>query len=185
MLLHQSMQRGTRTVFKLCKCGCGETVPPYIAPSSNRVEGYPKFISGHGSKDWGKRWAQRLKENGNPNTKPIGTRSVAHSGYIKIKCADGKWRYEHRVVANAPPNMHVHHINENTSDNSPENLKIMSPSEHPSIHLTITTWSKLYDACIECGTTSRSHAGQGRCFRCWQRARAKQIGWPNRHNFTP
>jgi hypothetical protein len=174
------MRRGTRTVIKFCACGCGKQVPPYISPTSNRVEGYPKFVPGHGAKDWGKRWAQRLKEKGHPRSKPIGTRSRAHNGYIKIKIAEGKWDYEHRVVANAPPDKLVHHINGNTSDNSPSNLEIMSPGDHTTHHLTITRWSKLYDACVECNSSERAHAGRGRCFRCWQRARAKEIGWPNR-----
>jgi len=172
------MQRGARTVIKICACGCGEQVPPYISPTSKRVEGYTKFIPGHGAKDWGKRLAQRLKENGNPNSKPIGSKRRRYDGYIHIKCPDGKWRYEHRVVTNAPPNTNVHHINENTSDNSADNLTLLTPSDHTRLHLAITRWSKLHDACLHCHGTKRSHAGHGLCFRCWQRERAQQIGWP-------
>lgn len=173
------MRRGTRTVVRFCACGCGERIEPYISQRTGRVTYYPEFISGHGNKDWGKRWSKRLKENGHPLSKPIGTRSTTHSGYIKVKCADGKWRYEHRIVANAPDDMHVHHVNRKTSDNTPDNLQVISNSEHGRLHHTITRWSKLYDACVECGSTERSHCGRGLCFRCWQRMRARELGfWP-------
>jgi len=174
------MRRGTRTVVKICMCGCGQQVPPYISPTSNRVEGYPRFIPGHGNKDWGKRWALRMKENGHPKSKPIGSVRSVHNGYVQIKCPDGKWCYEHRLATNADHNKVVHHINGDTSDNSLSNLVVMDSSEHTSIHNTITRWSKLYDACLKCGTTQRTHSGRGLCFRCWQQQRAKEIGWPQR-----
>jgi HNH endonuclease len=173
------MRHGTRTVFRACACGCGENVPPYISPTSKRVEGYPRFVPGHGQKDWGKRWAERLKEQGNPNAKPVGSKRYRCDGYVLIKCADGKWRYEHRVVANAPSDKVVHHINGDTSDNSPVNLQVIDPGEHTIKHLAIATWSRLYAACVKCGTTERTHAGQGRCTRCWQRANKERLGyWP-------
>ena len=173
------MKRGERTVFRFCRCGCGEYVPPFISPTSNRVEGYPKFVPGHGRKDWGKRWTQRIKEIGHPSEKPIGSRSVAHSGYIKIKCADKKWRYEHRVVTSAPFGKIVHHLNENKSDNSLSNLKIMNHGEHIALHTSIDRWSRLFDACVVCNSAERSHAGQGKCTRCWQRANKEKLGhWP-------
>jgi len=174
------MRRGTRTVVKICACGCGDQVPPYISPTSNRVELYPKFIPGHGRKDYAKRLIQRFKQDGHPSSKPVGSRRRRYDGYILIKCADGKWRYEHRVVTDAPQDKFVHHINKNTSDNSPANLEIISNSDHTRLHHTITRWSKLFDACLQCNTTERTHSGRGLCFRCWQQARARQIGWPRR-----
>jgi len=168
------MRRGTRTVVKPCACGCGRPVPPYISPTSNRVEGYPKFIPGHGYRDWGRRWAQRLKENGHPQSKPIGSRQVRYDGYIKVKCADGRWQYEHRIATGALEGEVVHHVNENPSDNSPDNLLVMSPGAHISLHHTITRWSRHHDACLECNSTERPHMGRGLCSRCWQRARASK-----------
>lgn len=32
-------------------------------------------------------------------------------------------------------------------------------------------WSLAHDACVECGTTDRRHASNGRCGRCHERAR--------------
>ena len=30
-------------------------------------------------------------------------------------------------------------------------------------------WAHDHDACVECGSSDRQHAGQGLCTRCWQR----------------
>ena len=52
------MRKGMRTVHRLCLCGCGIEILPKIG-KNGRVECYPKYIAGHGTKHW----AQRMKEN--------------------------------------------------------------------------------------------------------------------------
>ena len=44
------------------------------------------------------------------------------------------WRREARKKVNCPKGMVVHHINRNPLDNSSENLQILTPSEHATIH---------------------------------------------------
>jgi hypothetical protein len=78
----------------------------------------------------------------------IGQRADAMRGggagvtYIK---RDG--RHEHRVIAERKigrallPHEVVHHINGNSRDNRPENLEVMSRSDHSRLH-TIERWRK-------------------------------------------
>jgi hypothetical protein len=165
------MQKGHRSVHRFCRCGCGEEVPPYISPKTGRVAGYRPFIAGHGNKDWGRRWAKRLAENGNPLAKPEGSKQITSHGYIRIKCSDGKWRYEHRVIANAGPGEVVHHKNHSGLDNNPENLSVLQPAEHARLHFELPAgqWSIKFTACIVCSKTERRHAAQGKCDRCYQK----------------
>lgn len=70
---------------------------------------------------------------------------------------------------------HVHHRNENRSDNRPENLVILSPSEHAHRHQEQYKeqrgWSRHYLCCTVCGTTERKHYAKGKCHRCDMRER--------------
>ena len=51
-----------------------------------------------------------------------------------------RWVYKHREVMeqhigrSLRPDEHVHHINENHTDNRIENLQIVSPAEHIRLH---------------------------------------------------
>jgi hypothetical protein len=69
-----------------------------------------------------------------------------HEGYIFVKSEDhprSKRGYvpEHILIAESKigrliaRNEHVHHINENRSDNRPENLQVMTIEEHRSLHI--------------------------------------------------
>lgn len=70
-----------------------------------------------------------------------GGRSTAHHGYILIRQPNGRYRYEHRLIAEKAlgrplaRNEVVHHIDENGANNSPSNLIIMSASYHRWLHL--------------------------------------------------
>jgi hypothetical protein len=174
------MKKGSRSVYKLCACGCGQTVPPTISKTTGRVSRYPKFIPTHGSKDWGKRLALHLKTSPHPNAKPLGSKQIRADGYIRIKTENG-WVYEHRHLLSALPEHIVHHKDGNPSNNVLENLEQMFESAHLSIHHTLPAnqWSKHFKCCVECQTVERKHAASGRCTRCYQQRQAKIDGyWP-------
>lgn len=69
----------------------------------------------------------------------VGPRRVA-MGYVIVDKPGGGRVYEHRLVAEQtlgrPLKSHeiVHHINEDRSDNRPENLQVMTRSEHTRLH---------------------------------------------------
>ena len=188
------MRRGIRTVFRLCACGCGENVPPYISPTSNRVKGYTKFIPGHGNRDWGKRWAARIKsgEAVAPNSVPIGTRKKHNAGgglfYFRIKIGEpSTWEYEHRFLMAThigrplTATEHVHHINGDSLDNRITNLAILSNDEHAHLHHAFPEgkWSKFGDNCAECCSRERPHGIRGVCDRCIQRKAVRiKMGLP-------
>ncbi len=106
------------------------------------------------------------------HTKPIGTitlhKSDSKNIYKKIKTEFG-WKYEHRVIANTPPGMHTHHLNENTLDNSPNNLVVLTNGMHCSIHNSSYGWSKKFDHCQSCFTTIKKHVALGLCTTCYQK----------------
>jgi hypothetical protein len=174
------MERGHRSVFRKCLCGCGRYVPPKINKKTGRVKHYPPYITGHGYKTWWKTMRTRFRGMGNPRAKSIGETRLHDAGrglvYRLIKITPrGRWQYEHRVVATKKLGRrlrrgeHVHHMNSNTLDNRPENLAVLASADHTRVHLTLTQWSKSHLACVECGTAARHHVGHGLCTACYQR----------------
>ena len=84
-----------------------------------------------------------------------------------------KYVYEHIVVAEQKVGRYlkkterVHHINGIKTDNRPENLIVFkNDSEHLKEH-RMKTWSKIYDKCVQCGTTARKHNAYGLCLYCY------------------
>jgi hypothetical protein len=59
-------------------------------------------------------------------------------GYVRLRWRVGVRQYvevrEHRAIVGHIPDLHVHHLNHDTSDNRPENLVHMTPAEHAAHH---------------------------------------------------
>ena len=103
---------------------------------------------------------------------PVGSKRQHKSSdgftYVRIKIAEPNvWEYEHRIVAGAAKGEHVHHINNNTLDNRPENLLLVLPEAHRAEH-KLTQWSRKYLHCQKCGTTKKKHMSHGLCTTCYQ-----------------
>lgn len=68
--------------------------------------------------------------------------------YKKITLPDGRKAWEHRVIAERllgrelSPNEIVHHIDGDKSNNSPDNLKVVTRQEHARLHRDIIDRSK-------------------------------------------
>ena len=68
-----------------------------------------------------------------------GERWIDHRGYVRVACPGG-WQYEHRLVMERVLRRDlgrgeaVHHLNDDKADNRPENLALMSVSEHIAHH---------------------------------------------------
>ena len=54
----------------------------------------------------------------------------ANSGYVKRATIIAEWKYKRKLK----PREHVHHINGDTLDDRPENLQIVTASDHMKIH---------------------------------------------------
>ena len=187
-----TMRKGTRTVFRLCACGCGENVDPYIHPKTGRVEGYPRYISGHGTQAWAIRqreeYASGARVQGRTLPLKSRRRHVSRGKFIywvvKISANPSIWQYEHRLVAEEMlgrkllTHEDAHHINKDTLDNRPENIEVMTKDQHQKHHHMLPTgiWARLYESCIVCGERSRKHASAGQCTRCYQRDVAAKAG---------
>lgn len=116
----------------------------------------------------------------NPNRK--GSRFVTKQGYIFLRLPNDRLIFEHRLLMEQIlgrtllENEVVHHINNNKSDNRPENLALMTNSQH-GIHHKFRGWAMKFQRCISCGKTERPHAGLGLCSRCSRNARYRNKGY--------
>lgn len=65
-------------------------------------------------------------------------RHAGAGGYIFLIWKIGIRQYvrapEHRYVMGFPAGKQVHHVNEDVTDNRPENLRVVTPREHRQIH---------------------------------------------------
>lgn len=84
-------------------------------------------------------------------------KEVTSVGYVVGKRTPKGGRiYEHRIVAKAKKGFIVHHKNGDKSDNRPENLEIMTQSQHCREHAPhISRWGKpVSKKCVVCGITN-------------------------------
>lgn len=153
----------------LCECGCGQPtlLPRCAAAEKGWIRNQPlRFLSHHHtSGTWNYRWQ--------------GGRYQTEKGYIFIKqpnhpLADVRgYVAEHRLVAEAAlgrplrDDEVVHHRDHNPANNSPENLEVLTRSEHPHRHAG-ERWSRQHDHCVDCGGTNRPHEAHGLCRKCYQ-----------------
>jgi len=117
----------------LCECGCG--IKTSLAKVTNtargRIKGQPmRFIHNH-----------HLKGSNNNHYKNGWNYKKTENRWY-ITCRDGtRMRWSHIIYQNyylngssIPDGFLVHHKNENKSDDSPENLKLVTPGDHCRIH---------------------------------------------------
>ena len=121
---------------------------------------------------------EAAKKSGELRRLPIGTTRKHQSRqglwYWVVKTAmPDVWEYEHRVLINAPADLHVHHINGNTLDNALSNLALLTPKEHSTEHGLNGKWSRKFDSCLECKSSTRRHLSKGLCTACYQRLNYK------------
>lgn len=114
--------------------------------------------------------SRQAKSNGS-------TRVVSSHGYEYIwEKRDGKWRLQHRLVMEAKlgrplaPHEHVHHDNENTLDNSPDNLILTSPRKHKEHHRPERKPKKPKARCARDGCDTLIPASEGKKY-CGEKCR--------------
>lgn len=108
-----------KTNMKPCACGCGE------------LTAYT-FKHGHHTRLFS---SEEQARRGRMNTGKALLDTGAKNGYRKVA-----QRHEHRAVAEKKlgrllrKGEIVHHVNGNKRDNSPDNLVVMTQSEHIKLH---------------------------------------------------
>lgn len=96
-----------------------------------------------------------------------GGRYIKPDGYVEIR-VNGKGKLEHRHVMEQilgrplKRNELVHHINQDRTDNRPENLELMSASEHMRHHNPHGPQRRVRQVqCYVCGMTVETQATRG------------------------
>ena len=74
---------------------------------------------------------------------PLGHKYIdSHTGYVYVKISKDKYEAEHRLVMEKSlgrtlqKHEHIHHLNEDKTDNRVENMILVNRPEHMKIHRT-------------------------------------------------
>lgn len=126
--------------FGFCKCGCGQrtSLSPITDAAKGWVKGAPRFfIRGH---------SLRVPAN-RKQFEPEGTRRISTHGYVEIALGDGRWQYEHILMAENiigrklkffgvghPDNEVVHHVDGVKTNNVQSNFLFCTHSYHTELH---------------------------------------------------
>ena len=119
-----------------CQCGCGQPIPILI---HHHVRGIPRYLRSHVSNVV----KNGLGKIGNKNSNYKAGRYVDKRGYVQVlQPGPGRSKYkrEHRIVMENKTGreLHrdetIHHRNRIKSDNSIDNLEVISRSEHARLH---------------------------------------------------
>lgn len=122
-------------ITHLCECGCGLPTPiaKRTRTSRGQVKGAPlRFINGHNSFLLSSEEQRRRASFRDPDALRY---SGKRDNYVKLK-----GRHMHRVVAEQKigrallPGEVVHHKDGDKWNNNPDNLEVMTQSEHARIH---------------------------------------------------
>jgi len=112
-------------------------------------------------------------------SRDVGSEWKSTTGYMYQRLPGQKVRRKSRIVMEQVLGRPlekweaVHHRNHIRDDDRPENLQVVTYTEHARIHAAEIGWSKLHAACIECGTTETFHKGCGLCANCFARRRRR------------
>lgn len=105
-------ERRRLAVSRFCSVLCrarGINTPEVIAKKVHRGEDHPRFV-------------------------PVGTRRQWKGmPGVQVKTEQG-WEREHRVVAEAPTGMVVHHLDNDPTNNTPANLIVVRQGVHAWLH---------------------------------------------------
>src|SRR4051812_29099466 len=92
---------------------------------------------------------------------PEGSRKVRDEAgrLVWVVKVGSKWVVEHRLLMSQVVGRpllraeEVHHLDGDSLNNHPDNLRLMTTKEHASLHGLNGRWTKHYVACVVCGGT--------------------------------